>query len=83
MRVKCECEIDHDLVGAHPAFHGTPENPSCQNFGTERLRSSHGTFTLCPPCAYDARSGGYYWTADQQAIRDGDRDRLDAYARRH
>lgn len=56
----CECEIDHDRVGTHPAFHGTIENPSCQNYGTDNLESDFGTFTLCPTCANDAVSGGYY-----------------------
>ena len=59
---KCECEINHDKVGTHPAFHGEGcLYDSCQNFGTEVLKSDYGTFTLCPPCADDALSGGGYY----------------------
>ena len=62
-QIRCQCELDHDAVGSHPAFHGTPGNPNCQNFGTEVLGSDYGTFILCPPCASDALEGdvNYYW----------------------
>lgn len=58
---RCECELNHDEVGTHPAFHGTRENPTCQNIGTERVRSDWGEFKVCPPCANDAVSSPYYW----------------------
>lgn len=57
---RCECEINHDVVGNHPAFHGTVENPSCQQFATTRLSSPYGTFRLCPACASDALTTGDY-----------------------
>lgn len=57
IRKRCECEIDHDKVGTHPAFH--PDHP-CGNYGTEVLVSMYGTFKMCLPCANDALSGGYY-----------------------
>lgn len=59
-RVRCECELDHDVVGTHPAFH--PDRP-CENYGTARVASYYGTFTFCPPCAFDAILSRYYWRA--------------------
>jgi hypothetical protein len=65
-RVRCQCELDHDKVGTHPAFH--PD--ACRNYGTEVLTSDYGTFTLCPPCADDALGGGFYRRQAMNLVRD-------------
>jgi hypothetical protein len=60
-RLRCQCVVDHDAVGTHPAFH--PDR-ACGNYGTERLESSYGfIFTVCPPCASDALTTRHYWRA--------------------
>jgi hypothetical protein len=53
---RCECALNHDEVGSHPAAH-LPG--ACMESAGETLTSENGRVEFCPPCAEDARARGY------------------------